>query len=297
MPAADPRSTTSPRDSVDPLELSRTASPPRPEAPTREEPSEVSLWRPSRGHIVVCVDDEVMVLSSLRRLLRGEPYEFRATPDPREAMEWVGEGHVSIFIADQRMPEITGTDLVEIVRARAPQTVRVILTGYPDLETMRQREGRVIRRLITKPWSDEDLKRTLRLLLRECEMNEGAAAGAAPRTPPLEREPGGDRVLLRLRCRGRTTAEVLQPLDDLLARVEAALDGVLVEIDDLAGLEEPFSTLLTELAARVLSSGVRVSVRDPSGVARLFYRQFFGAAAPVDVVPEPIPGTEEGPVP
>lgn len=282
------------RDSVDSLEMNRTAAPPSSEvtvASLSEDRSETAQWRPTREHVVVCVDDEVMVLNSLRRLLRGEPYTFRATADPREALGWVGAERVSVFVADQRMPEMSGTELVEAVKGRSPETLRVILTGYPDLETIRQRDGHVIRRLITKPWSDADLKRTLRLLLRECERRETAPGGVAGGPPCPEREPGGDRILVRIECRGRSVNEALDPLVAAFQHAEAAVDGVLVEIHDLAELREPFSSILTALSAQVLSTGIRTSIRDRSGIARVFYRQFFGSSAPVDV--EPVAGVEE----
>ena len=71
----------------------------------------------ARRHLVICVDDDLAVLSSLRRLLRSEPYEFTATDDPEEAMLLVRTRPVSLFIADYRMPDMSGTGLLQIVKA------------------------------------------------------------------------------------------------------------------------------------------------------------------------------------
>lgn len=253
-----------------------------------EDPGlQTTLWEPTRDHVVVCVDDEAMVLGSLRRLLRKEPYDFRTTEAPDEALKWIADDHVSVFITDQRMPEMTGTDLAGQVRARSPGTMRVILTGYPDLEAIRHRETRLIRRLITKPWSDDDLRKTLRLLLRECELRDRASNSALALEPQpvpvLEREPGGDRIRVRLECRGHRSAEIMPSLVAVLQQPEALLDGVLIEVENLSELGDAYTAFLTTLAAQVLVSGVRVVVREPSGMAALFFRSLFGSAPPVEL--------------
>ena len=83
--------------------------------------------------VVVCVDDEPAILASLRRLLRNEPYVFLTTENPEEAMAWVVERKARVVIADQRMPSMSGLQLLEMVQACAPDTVRVMLTGLAGL--------------------------------------------------------------------------------------------------------------------------------------------------------------------
>lgn len=127
-------------------------------------------------HVVVSIDDDPNVLTSLRRLLRNEPYEFLATQDPDEAIGWVLERKASLFVADQRMPCLTGLDLLELVMKCSPSTVRVMLTGHSDLSGVLQtRRIEAIERLIRKPWDADDLKRLLLDLLREKEEGERKA--------------------------------------------------------------------------------------------------------------------------
>lgn len=57
---------------------------------------------------VVCIDDEPHVLASLKRLLRGEPYELRTTTDPEEALIWIREDGAAVVVADYRMPRMSG---------------------------------------------------------------------------------------------------------------------------------------------------------------------------------------------
>jgi response regulator RpfG family c-di-GMP phosphodiesterase len=119
-----------------------------------------------KSAVVVCLDDEPQILSALRRLLRNEPYEFLATDRPDVALTWVVERRAELVIADQRMPGISGLEVLETVRLCSPETVRVMLTAHSDLSEVLQVRGiDAIERLVRKPWDGEELKRTLRLLL------------------------------------------------------------------------------------------------------------------------------------
>ncbi len=121
---------------------------------------------PGKSAVIVCLDDEAQILSALRRLLRNEPYEFLATDRPDVALAWVVERRAEIVIADQRMPGISGLEVLETVRLCSPETVRVMLTAQSDLTEVLQVRGiDAIERLVRKPWDGEELKRTLRLLL------------------------------------------------------------------------------------------------------------------------------------
>jgi response regulator RpfG family c-di-GMP phosphodiesterase len=118
--------------------------------------------------VVVCVDDELPILAALRRLLRHEPYEFLATDRPDLAMAWVLEKKADLVIADQRMPGISGLEILETVKLCSPRTVRVMLTGQSDLTGILKIKGlEAIDRLVRKPWDADELKNTLRILLSE----------------------------------------------------------------------------------------------------------------------------------
>lgn len=122
-------------------------------------------------HVVVGVDDEPWVLSALRRCLRGEPLEFLTTECPGRALEWVRTREVSLVITDQRMPGMSGSELLEEVSKRSPSTARIILTAYPEstfaLPGVRLRSEC----LVSKPWDNIMLVRTIRRLLHERELD------------------------------------------------------------------------------------------------------------------------------
>jgi len=116
--------------------------------------------------VIVCVDDEAAILGSLQRMLRNEPYEFLTTQNPGEAVDWILQRNARLVIADQRMPSITGFELLEIVKACSPRTIRVMLTGHSDLSgILKLKTIDTIERLIRKPWDPQEMKNILRELL------------------------------------------------------------------------------------------------------------------------------------
>ncbi len=114
-------------------------------------------------HTVLLVDDEVNILKALQRLLRDEPIEVLTASRSDEALALLQEHTTHVVISDQRMPDMSGVDLLSAVRQRHPEVVRLMLTGNTEIdfavEAINQGE---IYRLITKPWNDEDIKATLR---------------------------------------------------------------------------------------------------------------------------------------
>jgi DNA-binding NtrC family response regulator len=128
-------------------------------------------------HTIVLVDDEPSVLGSLWRVLRNEPYVIRTTPIPEVALDWVDRGDVSLIVADQRMPDMSGSDLLAQVAKRWPNVGRIILTAHPGQEVMKQGMEAGVDFLLYKPWDDEMLRRAIRRLIDEVER---AAAETAP---------------------------------------------------------------------------------------------------------------------
>ena len=116
--------------------------------------------------VVVCVDDEPAILASLRRLFRNEPCVVLTTEKPDEAMTWVLERKARVVIADQRMPSMSGLQLLEMVQACSPGTARVMLTGQSDLTgILKRRSLEAVELLVRKPWEPDEFKSTVRRLL------------------------------------------------------------------------------------------------------------------------------------
>jgi len=114
-------------------------------------------------HTVLFVDDEVNILKALQRLLRSEHMNVLCASRAQEALELLDKQACQVVITDQRMPEMSGVDLLSQVRQRFPDIVRMMLTGYTEMDVAVDAINRgEIYRLITKPWNDDELRATIR---------------------------------------------------------------------------------------------------------------------------------------
>jgi response regulator RpfG family c-di-GMP phosphodiesterase len=112
----------------------------------------------TNGDVILIVDDEEGIRKSLRRLLAPLDVIVLDAPGGAEAMEVVKTRRVSLIISDQRMPGMTGVELLQLVREIAPDTVRILLTGYADIDaTIAAINNGSIRYYLNKPWDDEFL--------------------------------------------------------------------------------------------------------------------------------------------
>jgi len=114
-------------------------------------------------HTVLFVDDETNILKALQRLLRHEPMRVLCASRAQEALELLEREPAQVVVSDQRMPEMSGVDLLQAIRERHRDVVRMMLTGYTEMNVAVEAINRgEIYRLITKPWNDDELKATLR---------------------------------------------------------------------------------------------------------------------------------------
>lgn len=112
---------------------------------------------------VLFVDDEPYVVSALKRLFRAQDYRILTAGSGREALELLAQEPVDLVISDMRMPEMDGATLLEAIRQRQPQVMRILLTGHTDMATTIAAINRgEIYRYISKPWNDDDLLLTVR---------------------------------------------------------------------------------------------------------------------------------------
>ena len=109
-------------------------------------------------HSVLCVDDEKNILNSLRRLLRQENYNLLTASSGAEGLKLLEESHVQLVISDQRMPEMSGVDFLSQVRVKYPEIIRIILSGYTDVNSITDaiNKGHIYKFLL-KPWDEQNL--------------------------------------------------------------------------------------------------------------------------------------------
>jgi DNA-binding NtrC family response regulator len=132
------------------------------------------LNSPTREPVVLCIDDDAQVLSALRRLLRGEPYSLVTATNAAQAIASLRVRPVEVVVSDERMPDVSGCELLAEIRQRWPWVGRVILTAHSDPGMAIRAVEAGVDFLFHKPWKDELLKSTIRRLIFEVERERSA---------------------------------------------------------------------------------------------------------------------------
>jgi len=126
-------------------------------------------------HCLLIVDDEPDVCDSVHDLLRREFRVLRAN-SAAEGYRLLQEEDVHIVMSDQRMPEISGVELLSQIKTRNPQAIRMLFTGFADLESVISAINHAhVYRFLKKPWQPEELEGAVRQAALEYERLSRAA--------------------------------------------------------------------------------------------------------------------------
>ncbi|HXE38390.1 MAG TPA: response regulator [Azonexus sp.] len=122
---------------------------------------------------LLLVDDEENMISSLKRLLRREGYRILSAGGGVEGLEILAKHRVDVIVSDQRMPQMTGVEFLRRVKTMYPDTVRIVLSGYTELQSITDaiNEG-AIYKFLTKPWEDEQLRANIQEAFRHKELGD-----------------------------------------------------------------------------------------------------------------------------
>ena len=121
------------------------------------------LGRRSRQQTLLLVDDEDNIVAALRRLLRSEAWLVLSATSAEQALQLMARHEVDVILSDQRMPGMTGVELLRRAKQLYPDTIRLVLSGYTELQSITDaiNEG-AIYKFLAKPWDDEQLRAHLR---------------------------------------------------------------------------------------------------------------------------------------
>ena len=113
---------------------------------------------------LLIVDDEDAVRRTLTRSLRGEGYKILTASCGEDGLKVLEGETVHMVLSDHRMGALSGIEFLRQVRERWPETLRVLLTGFADLQMAIDgiNQGELYR-FLTKPWEDMDLRQSIRL--------------------------------------------------------------------------------------------------------------------------------------
>ena len=121
---------------------------------------------------ILIVDDEPANLRTLERLFRDQ-YQVLTAGSGTEALDILDQHDVALLITDQRMPGMTGIELLKNTVSLRPRMVRMILTGYTDIEALVEAINcGAVYRYVTKPWNNDELRLTVKRALEHFETNK-----------------------------------------------------------------------------------------------------------------------------
>ncbi len=238
---------------------------------------------PVRLRTLLLVDDEPNILTALRRLFRPAGYQVLTAASGLEALELLATRPVDVIVSDQRMPGMSGVELLRRAKALYPHTIRMTLSGFTDLQSIIDavNEGAVYKFLI-KPWDDERLREHVAQAFSQKELADDNS-----RLQRELRRASADQADLNERLAGlldqqRAQADLMQAGADgvraLVDMLPAAVFGV--DADGmLAYLNQPAASLLPEALAGLggdpvpvlvqLLASLRQAAPDPAGAGHL----------------------------
>jgi response regulator RpfG family c-di-GMP phosphodiesterase len=210
--------------------------------------------------LIVMIDDDPETLRSLKRLLHAEPYELLSTDDPAQVLRWICERSVDLILADQRMPGMSGTDLIDVVQDYSPATTCVILSGYPDAALVIEQTGLKLE-LVRKPWDNDGLRAMIRRLLQE------RARTARPDSPVPEETKARET---RIDCAGQSAETVISRILSVCVKAQDEGKRPIIVLENTRLLMDSVSRLLKGLARSVALLHLPIDLRDESGCVTAF---------------------------
>lgn len=204
---------------------------------------------------LLLVDDEPNILSALRRLLRGSGYQIVTAGSGPEGLEVLARQPVDVIVSDQRMPNMTGVDFLRTVKRRYPETVRIVLSGFTELQavTSAVNEG-AIYKFLTKPWDDGQLREHIAEAFAHKQMTDE-----------------NRRLSQEVRAANQRLAAANRRLEDVLRQQEQQIqnDGIMLDIVrevlqhvpvPVVGLADDQIVAFANTAAHRLLSGARLAL-------------------------------------
>ena len=164
---------------------------------------------------LLLVDDEPNILAALKRLFRPDGYTIYTADSGTQGLEILRNNQVDVIVSDQRMPNMTGVEFLRQAKARFPNTMRIALSGYTELQSITDaiNEG-AIYKFFTKPWDDQQLRNQISEAFVQKEMfDENRRLELKIRTANQE-----------LATANRQMAEILEQKQRQLHRDEISLD-------------------------------------------------------------------------
>ena len=119
-----------------------------------------------RGNTILFVDDELVILTALKIVFSREGFQVLTATSGGEALKILEHEHVDVVVSDERMPGISGIELLSVVKDKYPEKIRILLTAYAEINTMLSAINKVeAHRMIIKPYRNDEIVQTVRELV------------------------------------------------------------------------------------------------------------------------------------
>jgi response regulator RpfG family c-di-GMP phosphodiesterase len=209
---------------------------------------------------VLFVDDERHILSSLKRLVKPLKLECHIAESGPEALEIMAEHNIDLIVSDMRMPEMDGATFLTEAKKIQPDTARILLTGYADIEsTIKALNKGEISRYISKPWDDEEFLRTisesLKLKSLEREKEELSLLTKQQNDELLELN---KTLESKVEQRTRQIREAAEQLDQVHQELQSSYDSFVEVFSSFVNAREPLqaaeSGAVAELSQQMASA-------------------------------------------
>ncbi|MFN0301534.1 MAG: response regulator [Burkholderiales bacterium] len=217
---------------------------------------------------ILFVDDEEAVVKTLRAIFRFDHNVLTATSGA-EALELLKIRDVHVIVSDQRMPGMSGLQLLTKVREASPNTIRILLTGFSDLAAIvgSVNEGEVFR-FISKPWNHAEIKSIVGQAASIATQTAGIAVKHTAQTQAIAPDPSGAPAPLFI-------SQHLLVLDDdpLIAQAVRKLFDNVLEVHAAGSLSQALS-VLQQTDVSVLVSDLRVNGEDLRPFLRILKQRY-----------------------
>lgn len=208
---------------------------------------------------VLLVDDEKNILRALQRLLVDEDFPVFTASSGEEGLVMLGSGlNIGLIVSDQRMPGMNGSEFLSLSRELVPDALRILLTGYSDMEATIDAINRGgAYRYVTKPWNDEELLQTIREALKSCVLiRENKRLTEIVRQQNAELKEWNGRLKTRVLQRTSEIREKNQELHGKNQRLGKIYQDMIVAF---SGLIELFSKDLRNHSSNVAELSLKVA--------------------------------------
>jgi DNA-binding NtrC family response regulator len=130
---------------------------------------------------LLLVDDDADALDLLHGVLAQDGYQVLTARSAAEALELLALNDVQVIVCDQRMPAMSGSQFLDLVRGLHPDTLRIILSGYADLEAIIDAINcGAIYRFYKKPWTGDVIREDIRSAFRHYDRLHGHSSVPMP---------------------------------------------------------------------------------------------------------------------